>query len=84
MMLSQRSTLLSPARGAHSYPKCSFRFGGVLINSTYPRSEFTIQHELEPLSAFSSPKFSFLRRRRLRPAFCTAFAIRDRRRVSEC
>jgi len=26
---------------------------------TYPRSEFTIQRELEPLSALSSPTFSF-------------------------
>ena len=51
-------------------------------HSTYPRSEFTLQHQLDPLSA-SSPKFYFLRRRRLRPAFCAAFVILHRRRVSE-
>ena len=28
-------------------------------------SEFILQYQLEPLSAFSSPNFSFLRRRRI-------------------
>ena len=60
--------LASPRRRAHS---------------TYPHSEFILQHQLEPLSIFSSPTLSFLRRRRLRPAFCSAFAIPGRRRVSE-